>query len=308
MRPEAANGGIVYSDGQFDDARLAIALARTFEEQGGIALNYFECVAFLKDARGRIAGIEMRDVETGELFLIKSRGVVNATGVFVDRLRRLDESNALGMIAPSQGAHIVLDRSFLPGDTAVLVPKTDDGRVLFAIPWLGRTLVGTTDTPVSTDSLRNIGEPRPFREEVDYLINYTTRYLIKTQKRDDILSAFRRLASFDRFLGAIENGTLIARSRDDRFPIGTGDDRRRQVDDVSPHGARRRRSRRGRSRTSFARLPNLRAQAPRLDRGRPFEGFSRFFLWIGCRAFARDGRRATRIGRKTSSQLFEPRR
>ncbi|GAC1343891.1 MAG: glycerol-3-phosphate dehydrogenase/oxidase [Isosphaeraceae bacterium] len=190
LRPEKADGGVVYTDGQFDDARLAIALLRTFEDQGGTALNYVECVSLMKDARGRVAGIEAKDIESGATFLIPSRGVINATGVFSDRLRQWDDPGEPSMITPSQGSHIVLDRSFCASDTALLVPKTDDGRVLFMIPWLGKTLVGTTDTPVSNASLQSAPEPRPLEEEVDVLLGYVSRYLSRVPTRADILSAF----------------------------------------------------------------------------------------------------------------------
>src|SRR5262249_47707985 len=148
LEPAGLRGGILYYDGQFDDARLAIALMRTLIDLGGTALNHAPVTSLLKRS-GRISGVVVRDTESGEELAIEARAVINATGVFVDALRRLDDPAAHALVEPSQGAHLVLDRSFLPGDAALMVPKTDDGRVLFAIPWHDRTLIGTTDTPVA---------------------------------------------------------------------------------------------------------------------------------------------------------------
>src|SRR5690606_14276074 len=145
IEPHGLLGGVIYHDGQFDDARLAIAMARTAAEQGAVVLNYVQVVGLSKEAGG-VVGVQARDVESGQEAEVRGRVVVNAAGVFADGLRRMDDSEAPAMIAPSQGVHIVLDREFLPGDSAIMVPKTDDGRVLFAIPWLGRVVVGTTDT------------------------------------------------------------------------------------------------------------------------------------------------------------------
>jgi glycerol-3-phosphate dehydrogenase len=183
-------GGIVYADGQFDDARLAIALARTFIGLGGTALNHAPVIGFAHRL-GRIAAVSLRDDETGEELAIEARVVVNATGVYADAVRRLDNSATAGspLLTPSRGTHIVLDRSFLPGETALLVPKTDDGRVLFTIPWHDRILVGTTDTPVDEAAV----EPRPSREEVRYLLEHVARYLEKKPRAEDIRSAFAGL-------------------------------------------------------------------------------------------------------------------
>lgn len=188
MRSKGLRGGILYTDGQFDDARLAIVLARTLADLGGSALNYLPVTALTRQG-GRLAGAAARDLETGEEFTVTARTVVNASGVMADEIRRLDEPSAPTLIAPSQGAHIVLDRSFLPGETAVMVPKTDDGRVLFAIPWSGRVLVGTTDTAMATLPL----EPRPLEQEIDYLLDHARRYLEKAPSRVDIKSTFAGL-------------------------------------------------------------------------------------------------------------------
>ncbi len=189
LEPADLQGGVVYQDGQFDDARLAIALVRTFDDHGGTALNALAVTGFAKNAAGRVVGVLARDNETGEAFQIAARGVINATGVFVDQLRRMDEPGAASLIAPSQGTHIVLERAFLPGETAVLVPKTDDGRVIFAIPWNNHVIVGTTDTAVKETSI----EPRPLPEEVDFLLRHAGRYLTRDPKRKDVLSTFAGL-------------------------------------------------------------------------------------------------------------------
>jgi glycerol-3-phosphate dehydrogenase len=189
IEPEGLVGGVEYFDGQFDDARLAINMAATAVEQGAVVLNYVEVTGLRRTGAGEIRGVHARDGETGEEFELDARAVINATGVFSDRIRRMDEPGADALISPSQGVHIVLDRSFLPGDTAIMVPKTDDGRVLFAIPWLDSVVVGTTDTPVTETPL----EPRPFDEEIEFLISHTARYLTRDPGPADVLSTWAGL-------------------------------------------------------------------------------------------------------------------
>jgi glycerol-3-phosphate dehydrogenase len=181
-------GGILYADGQFDDARLAITLAQTVADLEGAIANYVKVGALLKQ-NGRVAGAAVRDLESGEEFEVSARVVVNATGIFSDAIRRLDERTAAEMLALSQGAHIVLDRSFLPGDCALIIPRTADGRVFFAIPWHGRALLGTTDTAVSQAAL----EPRPQKTEIEFLLAHAARYLARTPTAKDILSTFAGL-------------------------------------------------------------------------------------------------------------------
>ncbi len=181
-------GGIVYSDAQFNDARLAISLARTAEERGAVLLNYAPARSLLK-TNGRLAGAVVLDAQSGQDYEVRARCVVNATGVLADGIRRMDDPQAAPMIAASQGIHLVLDRSFLPGDTAIMVPHTDDGRVLFVIPWQGRALVGTTDTPVAGPSV----EPVPLESEIDFVLRHAGRYLARQPERGDVLSAFAGL-------------------------------------------------------------------------------------------------------------------
>jgi glycerol-3-phosphate dehydrogenase len=188
IRQHRLHGGIVYTDGQFDDARLAITLARTFVDLGGAALNYAPVTGFLKKG-GRLSGVSVKDEETGETFEIEARAVINATGVYVDAMRQLDNPGVSPLLTPSQGAHLVLDRSFLPGETALLVPRTDDGRVLFTIPWHDRVLVGTTDTPTNDLPV----EPRTLHQEVAYLLEHAARYLERSPQPADVLSTFAGL-------------------------------------------------------------------------------------------------------------------
>jgi glycerol-3-phosphate dehydrogenase len=178
-------GGILYCDGQFDDARLAITLAQTFADLDGVGVNYARVVSLLKH-NGRVCGAAVRDLENGDEFDVRARAVVNATGIFSDEVRRLDDEAAPELLMLSQGAHIVLDKSFLPGGCALIVPRTSDGRVFFAIPWHGRVLLGTTDTPVS----EAVPEPRPLRLEIEFLLAHAARYLANAPAMKDILSAF----------------------------------------------------------------------------------------------------------------------
>ena len=186
---ESLLGGVVYHDAQFDDARMALALAQTAADHGASLLNYVRVTGFLKEPSGAIAGATVIDVETGRSHELHARVVVNATGVFSDEVRRMDEPTGPGMVAPAQGVHLVLDRSFLAGDTAIMVPHTDDGRVLFVIPWQDRVLVGTTDTEVPRADI----EPRPLAEEIGFILRNAARYLEKDPTEADCLSVFAGL-------------------------------------------------------------------------------------------------------------------
>jgi glycerol-3-phosphate dehydrogenase len=186
VNPDGLTGGIVYYDGQFDDSRLLINLVATAAEAGGTLLNYARVVQLQKGTDGIVSGVKWQDVETGESFNASAKVVVNATGAFTDSVRQLAEPDIKPMIAPSQGAHLVFDRSFLPGASAILVPHTKDGRVMFAIPWHGHTLVGTTDTPVKESSL----EPVALDTEIDFILETARLYLEKKPSRADILSVF----------------------------------------------------------------------------------------------------------------------
>ncbi len=181
-------GGILYFDGQFDDSRLAITLLRSLEDAGGVALNAAPVIGLLKQ-KGKVCCVRFRDSETGVAYEARAAIIINATGIFADDVRHMDEASAPAMLSPSQGVHVVVAQHFLPGETAIMVPKTDDGRVLFAVPWHGRTLIGTTDTAVAHISL----EPRPLDEEIDFILRNAGRYLDPAPARADILSVFAGL-------------------------------------------------------------------------------------------------------------------
>ena len=189
VQTKGLKGGVKYWDGQFDDARLALVLARTAAAHGAVVVNYCAATGLLHE-NGKVAGVLCEDRETGAKIMLRTACVVNATGVWVDAFRQQD-GEAMGrvvkpMVAPSQGVHIVVDREFLPGDHAMLVPKTADGRVLFAVPWLGKVILGTTDTP--RDDLAR--EPQPFKEEVEFILNESARYLSRAPTRADVKSVW----------------------------------------------------------------------------------------------------------------------
>ena len=186
IKTEGLRGGVVYYDGQFDDARLLINLAATAVEQGALALNYTPATALTCDADGFVDGIVARDLESGRDFRAPARVVINAAGPQSDLVRRLVHADAAPLIAPSQGIHLVFDGSFLQGGTAIMVPHTTDGRVMFAIPWHGHTVVGTTDTPITDVTL----EPRPFDHEIEFILETAGRYLRRPVTRADVLSVF----------------------------------------------------------------------------------------------------------------------
>lgn len=186
LQPEGLRGGVLYHDGQFDDSRLLINLAQTAAEHGACLLNYARVLRLLKDTEGLVCGLEFRDEETEQDHRLAARCVINATGPFCDDLRRQDDPGAESLIAPSQGVHLVLSRSFLPGQSAIMVPHTRDGRVMFALPWQGHVVVGTTDTAITTASL----EPRPLAGEVEFLLETAGAYLARRPVRTDILSVF----------------------------------------------------------------------------------------------------------------------
>jgi len=202
--PEKLHGGVRYFDGQFDDARLAICLAQTLSDLGGVPLNYARVTRFMKDNE-RITGVVAQDIESGNEFEVRARVVVNATGVFTDAVRHLDEAQAPPLVTASRGAHIVVDRSFLPGDSALMVPKTTDGRVLFAIPWHEHIVIGTTDSATNDLSL----EPRPLATEIEFLIENAGRYLARAPSVSEIRSAFVGLRPLVK--SSVRNTTKLSR-------------------------------------------------------------------------------------------------
>jgi glycerol-3-phosphate dehydrogenase len=206
IETDGLRGGVIYYDGQFDDARLVINLVQTAAEQGATLLNYVQVTGLLR-TDGMISGVTARDLETRTEYTLPAKAVINATGPFADAVRRLDDPDVSPIIRPSQGVHIVLDRSFLPGDSAIMVPHTDDGRVLFAIPWHDRVVVGTTDTPVDDTPL----EPVPKPEEIAFLLTHAARYLTADPTPADVRSVFAGLRPL---VGGSDNNDTPALSRD----------------------------------------------------------------------------------------------
>lgn len=188
LQPDGLKGGILYHDGQFDDSRLAITLLRTLEDHGGVALNYAPVVGLLKDGH-KVGGVKFRDQETGQTHEVRANVVVNATGVWVDDIRKMEDPGIKPMLSPSQGVHIVVDKKFLPGDSAIMIPRTDDGRVLFAVPWHDHVVIGTTDTAVPEASF----EPRALEEEVEFILRTANQYMNPAPTRTDVRSVYAGL-------------------------------------------------------------------------------------------------------------------
>ena len=206
IKTEGLKGGVIYFDGQFDDSRLLINLVATAFEQGATLLNYAEVTELTRDGEGFVDGVGFRDTETAEEFEARGKVVINATGPFADQLRRMAEPSAQPMIAPSQGIHLVFDGSFLAGDSAIMVPHTSDGRVMFAIPWHGHTVVGTTDTPVPKALL----EPVAMEQEVEFILHTASLYLARKPDRGDVLSVF---AGIRPLVASGESGNTASLSR-----------------------------------------------------------------------------------------------
>lgn len=203
LEPDQLKGGVRYFDGQFDDARLAVTLALTADDLGAVLVNHASVVALTKSG-GKVRGVRLRDEESGREHEVQASVVINATGVFADQVRRMDEPDAAALVAPSQGVHLVLPDAFLPGEHALMIPRTDDGRVLFVVPWHKRALLGTTDTPVPETSV----EPRPLEEEISFLLDHAARYLSRDPKREDVLSVYVGLRPLVRAEGATRTASL----------------------------------------------------------------------------------------------------
>ncbi|KGE13142.1 glycerol-3-phosphate dehydrogenase/oxidase [Sphingobacterium deserti] len=198
IKTKGLQGGILYYDGQFDDARLAINLAQTAAEQGASVLNYADVLAITKDEKNLVNGLLFKDTQSGKDYSVKAKAVINATGIFVDEILKLDTAEHKNLVRPSQGAHIVIDKKFLGNQDALMIPETSDGRVLFGVPWHGMVLLGTTDTPLNAHQI----EPRPLEEEINFILNTANAYLEGAPTRADIKSIFAGL----RPLAAPTNG------------------------------------------------------------------------------------------------------
>ena len=214
LSQDGLRGGVKYHDGQFDDARLLIDIATTAAQHGACLLNYARVLSIAKDSDGFVNGLTFRDEEIGKSHTLAARCVINATGPFCDEMRRIDDPTTKPMIAPSQGVHIVLSREFLPGETAIMVPHTRDGRVMFAIPWHGHVVVGTTDTPIPTSTL----EPSAKSEEIDFILETASDYLAKRPTRADILSVFTGIRPL---VKASDVSNTAALSRDHTIEISS---------------------------------------------------------------------------------------
>lgn len=185
---DGLRGGVLYHDGQFDDARLAIHLAMTAADYGATVLNYTSVEGLMKE-KGIVCGVKVKDTITGKEYEIKAKAVINATGIFSDSIAKMDNANAEPLISHSQGIHLVFDKEFLPSETAIMIPRTDDGRVLFAVPWHNKIIVGTTDTPVNGAS----EEPVASAQEIGFVMHHIHRYLKKDPLMSDVRSVFTGL-------------------------------------------------------------------------------------------------------------------
>ena len=188
LRRKGMTAGVLYHDGQFDDSRLAINMAQTAVEAGACVLNYMNVTGLLKEKK-KVAGVIVRDEETGDTYQVKAHSVINATGVFADEILQMDKPGKYPTVRPSQGVHLVLDASFLDSDCAVMIPKTSDGRVLFAVPWHDKVVVGTTDTLMKESSV----EPVALEEEIRFILDTAANYLNRAPQRSDVLSVFAGL-------------------------------------------------------------------------------------------------------------------
>ncbi len=206
VKQDGLAGGVLYYDGQFDDTRLLIDLVRTAHDHGAAVLNYARVTSLVKNVDGKVNGVEFEDMLSGEKFRIKAKAVINATGAFCDVVRSMSDEASKPIVTLSQGIHLVFDRSFLPCVSAVMIPKTSDGRVLFCIPWHGHTLVGTTDTPTTEADL----EPKALKSEIDFVLDTAGEYLTKKPSREDILSIFTGIRPLVKS-GAARNTASLSR-------------------------------------------------------------------------------------------------
>ncbi|QMU31050.1 glycerol-3-phosphate dehydrogenase/oxidase [Adhaeribacter radiodurans] len=208
IKTHKLRGGVLYHDGQFDDSRLAINVVQTTFEQGGYAVNYMAVTNLLKDENGKLTAVQAYDAENKQPYTIRGKMVLNATGVFTDQILKMDNPENKTSIRPSQGVHLVLDKEFLPGDFALMVPKTDDGRVLFLVPWHGKVIVGTTDTPVTEASL----EPQALESEIEFILSTAGRFLTRSPKRADVRSVFAGLRPLAAVNGSAQGTKEVSRS------------------------------------------------------------------------------------------------
>lgn len=211
IQTHGLHGGVEYHDGQFDDSRLLINLLQTAVEQGSTVLNYAQVINLIK-TNGKVTGVAVQDAMDGNQWSASGKIIINATGAFCDTIRQMGNPSAQKMVAPSQGTHLVLDRTFLPGDTAIIVPHTSDGRVLFVIPWHGHVLVGTTDVGM----VQALPEPVPTKSEVDFILDTAGRYLVRPPRRSDVLAVFAGIRPLVKSSGTANTASL---SRDHTIQV-----------------------------------------------------------------------------------------
>ena len=216
VQTEKFSGAMRYFDGQFDDTRLLINIVATAAESGAIVLNYAEVTSLNKDRRGRIKTVSFCDRESGSTHEVRTKAVVNASGVASDAVLRLDQPSRASSILPSQGAHIVIDKAFLPNSDALLMPRTPDGRIMFAIPWLGHVLIGTTDTPLPAP----VSIPVPKEEEIEMILNVSANYLRRAPTARDILSSFAGIRPLVRVPTESKSSKVSREHRIDTLPSG----------------------------------------------------------------------------------------
>ena len=239
LQRDGLDGGTRYHDGQFDDARMCVSLARTACDLGAVVLNHARVTSVVADSNGHVSGVRFLDIETGQEHDVSAAVVVNATGVFTDGIRRMEDAEASPIVMPSRGVHLVLDQSFLQGDTAIMVPHTDDGRVLFVIPWHGRCLVGTTDEEAPNPVL----EPRASDEEVEFILRNASKYLARDPDRSDVLSVFAGLRPLVRHEGQAskrvsrEHEVLVSRGGLVSIVGGKWTTYRRMAEDTIDHAS-----------------------------------------------------------------------
>lgn len=189
VEEKGLRSGVIYHDGQFDDSRMAINLAQTAIENGACILNYTKVIHLLKDKNHQVIGVIVEDQESGEKHEVKGKAVINATGIFTNSIMKMNDKVYKKYIVPSQGIHLVFDKSFLPSENALMIPKTSDGRVLFVVPWHDKVVVGTTDTLIKSHSL----EPIALEKEIQFVLETAQRFLSKKPTRSDVLSVFAGL-------------------------------------------------------------------------------------------------------------------
>ncbi len=214
IEQDGLRGGVVYHDGQFDDTRLLTHLIATAADHGATVINYASAIGLLRDNDNLVGGVTVEDRESGEQYDVAARVVVNATGIFTDEVRQLAEPQVQSMVSPSQGIHLVFEKSFLRSGTAIMVPHTSDGRVLFAIPWHEHTVVGTTDTPINRPDY----EPHALEEEIEFVLKTAGQYLSRPPAREDILSIYVGIRPLVKAAGA-DSGKTSALSRDHTIHI-----------------------------------------------------------------------------------------